>query len=213
MCQAARKGPGRADTGNMANGGAGHGDADHSSRDAQRRHTTAKRACWQRGRCIRTIPVVPCHPPCGVGRASMPSALRPEPSASVLQRVMVRGLERRPIFRDDLDQADCLARLAAVVAATGLTVSTWALRAHHAHLLGRLGLCPLAVVVGMQPAAVLKGARRKHGRLPPAGRCWRMIARSLRMQRFSVGGSCSISPHRLSSVRSGRFFRRCLRPF
>ncbi len=58
----------------------------------------------------------------------MPSALRPEPSASVLQRVMVRGLERRPIFRDDLDQADCLARLAAVVAATGLTVSTWAPR-------------------------------------------------------------------------------------
>ncbi len=96
---------------------------------------------------------------------------------------MVRGLERRPIFRDDLDQADCLALLAAVVAATGLTVSTWALRPHHAHLLGRIGLWPLAVVVGMQPAAVLKGARRKHGRLPPGGRCWRMIARSFRMQR------------------------------
>jgi putative transposase len=44
-----------------------------------------------------------------------------------LHHVMVRGIERRPIFRDDEDRVDFLARLAAVAGAGALTVSAWAL--------------------------------------------------------------------------------------
>ena len=37
----------------------------------------------------------------------------------VLHHVMVRGIERRVIFRDEVDRADFVGRLAALVPATG----------------------------------------------------------------------------------------------
>jgi hypothetical protein len=40
---------------------------------------------------------------------------------------MVRGLERRTIFRDDADREDFLGRLAALAEAGALTVCAWAL--------------------------------------------------------------------------------------
>jgi REP element-mobilizing transposase RayT len=57
---------------------------------------------------------------------------------------MVRGLERRAIFRDDRDRRDFLARLAKLVEAQALTVYAWALLPNHAHLLVRTGRRPLA---------------------------------------------------------------------
>ena len=61
-----------------------------------------------------------------------------------LHHVMVRGIERRALFRDDPDRADFVARLAALAAASALTVYAWALLPNHAHLLVRTGSCPLA---------------------------------------------------------------------
>ncbi len=52
---------------------------------------------------------------------------------------MVRGLERRAIFRDDQDRVDFVARLAALAAQGALTVYAWALLPNHAHLLLRSG--------------------------------------------------------------------------
>jgi REP element-mobilizing transposase RayT len=57
---------------------------------------------------------------------------------------MVRGLERRAIFRDDADRADFVARLGALAEEGGFTVYAWALLANHAHLLIRSGSRPLA---------------------------------------------------------------------
>jgi REP element-mobilizing transposase RayT len=48
---------------------------------------------------------------------------------------MVRGLERRAIFRDDPDRADFVARVDALAAAGLWTVYAWALLPNHAHLL------------------------------------------------------------------------------
>jgi putative transposase len=39
----------------------------------------------------------------------------------VLRHVMVRGMERRVVFRDDADCAGCVARLATSVTGTDLT--------------------------------------------------------------------------------------------
>jgi REP element-mobilizing transposase RayT len=50
---------------------------------------------------------------------------------------MVRGLERRAIFRDDRDRADFLDRLASVKERTGLEILAWALLPNHFHLLLR----------------------------------------------------------------------------
>jgi REP element-mobilizing transposase RayT len=56
---------------------------------------------------------------------------------------MVRGLERRVIFRDDRDRAEFVARLAAVAEEQALVVYAWALLPNHAHLLVRTGARPL----------------------------------------------------------------------
>ena len=57
---------------------------------------------------------------------------------------MVRGLERRALFRDDQDRRDFCARMGTLVEATGLQVEAWALLPNHAHLVLRTGQCPLA---------------------------------------------------------------------
>ncbi|MBI2114249.1 MAG: transposase [candidate division NC10 bacterium] len=62
----------------------------------------------------------------------------------VLHHVMVRGIERRPIFRDDTDRADFVARLGALATAGALTVYAWALLPNHAHFLVRTGTRPLS---------------------------------------------------------------------
>ena len=61
-----------------------------------------------------------------------------------LHHVMVRGIERTAIFRDDADRADFVGRLATLAERGALTVYAWALLPNHAHLLVRTGLRPLA---------------------------------------------------------------------
>jgi REP element-mobilizing transposase RayT len=60
---------------------------------------------------------------------------------------MVRGIERRQLFTASPDRADFVARLAAVVAATGVQVLAWALLPNHVHLLVRTGPSPLATAM------------------------------------------------------------------
>jgi REP element-mobilizing transposase RayT len=57
---------------------------------------------------------------------------------------MVRGIERRAIFRDDQDRTDFVARLGALTAQGALTVYAWALLPNHAHLLVRTGNRPVS---------------------------------------------------------------------
>ena len=66
----------------------------------------------------------------------------------VLHHVMVRGIERRPIFRDDQDRRDFVARLAALTDAQAWEVYAWALLPNHLHLLVRTGRRPLARTMG-----------------------------------------------------------------
>ena len=60
--------------------------------------------------------------------------------------VIVRGVERRPIFRADVDRSDFLTRLSSGLANTGALCWTWALMTNHLHLLilsGARGLAAL----------------------------------------------------------------------
>lgn len=50
---------------------------------------------------------------------------------------MVRGIERRAIFRDEPDRVDFVARLAALAEQGALTVYAWAHLPNHAHPLSR----------------------------------------------------------------------------
>ena len=61
-----------------------------------------------------------------------------------LHHVMVRGIDRTPIFRDDPDRTDFLGRLAALAEQGALTIYAWALLPTHGHLLVRTGSQPLS---------------------------------------------------------------------
>ena len=125
----------------------------------------------ERGRCVRRK-----GDGKGTGKGTLPSTsnyailgcIMPRgprlDAPGVLHHVMVRGLERRAIFRDDRDRADFVRRLAAVAIRDTLAVYAWALLPNHAHLLVRTGRRPL----GRSMRAILTGYagafNRRHGR-------------------------------------------------
>jgi putative transposase len=82
----------------------------------------------------------------------------------VLHHVMVRGIERRAIFRDEVDQRDFVARLAAVTAAGAWEVYAWALLPNHLHLLVRTGRRPLGRSMGALLGGYAGGFNRRHRR-------------------------------------------------
>ena len=83
----------------------------------------------------------------------------------VLHHVMVRGLERRPIFRDDADRRDFCARLGRLVDTTALSVYAWALLPNHAHLLLRTGQRPLARCMRSLLTGYAGAFNRRHKRV------------------------------------------------
>ena len=75
----------------------------------------------------------------------MPAASSPPEAGK--HHVMGRGIERRAIFRDDRDRADCVDRVAALTQAGAWRVLAWALLPNHAHLLVRTAQRPLAAAM------------------------------------------------------------------
>ena len=65
----------------------------------------------------------------------------------VLHHIMVRGIERRNIFRDDTDREEFLGRLAKLWRETQTACYAWMLLPNHAHLLLRTGLTPLPTLM------------------------------------------------------------------
>ena len=64
-----------------------------------------------------------------------------------LHHIIVRGIERRPIFRDDRDRDHFIERLAGILTETGTPCYAWALIPNHVHLLLKTGLTPIATVM------------------------------------------------------------------
>jgi REP element-mobilizing transposase RayT len=77
---------------------------------------------------------------------------------------MVRGIERRAIFRDDRDRDDFVRRLAELAAAGAVTVQAWALLPNHAHLLVRTGKRPLARAMRSLLTGYAGAFNRRHQR-------------------------------------------------
>jgi len=64
-----------------------------------------------------------------------------------LHHIIIRGIEKRPIFRDDLDRGNFVQRLGRILLETSTPCFAWALIPNHAHLLLRSGLVPIATVM------------------------------------------------------------------
>jgi len=82
-----------------------------------------------------------------------------------LHHVMVRGIERRSIFRTDIDRADFVARLAHLAAQGAWTIYAWACLPNHAHLLVRTGARPLAGCMRRLLTGYVVNFNRRHKRV------------------------------------------------
>ena len=69
-------------------------------------------------------------------------------AAGCLHHIIVRGIERGVIFRDQTDYSNFLDRLASILKETGTTCYAWALIPNHFHLLLKRGSVPIARVMG-----------------------------------------------------------------
>ena len=68
-------------------------------------------------------------------------------AAGALHHIMVRGIERRAVFRNDKDRDHFLERLGAILAETHTLCYAWALIPNHFHLLLKTGSVPLSTVM------------------------------------------------------------------
>jgi REP element-mobilizing transposase RayT len=80
---------------------------------------------------------------CGIHPVAMPRQARLD-APGRLHHVMVRGLDRQLLFREDADREDFVARVAMLAASGAWQVYAWALLPNHLHLVVRTGAHPLA---------------------------------------------------------------------
>lgn len=85
-----------------------------------------------------------------------------------LHHIIIRGIERKKIFRDDTDRDNFLDRLGEILVDTRTACFAWALIPNHVHLLLKTGSLPLATVMRrlLTGYAVSFNLRhRRHGQL------------------------------------------------
>jgi putative transposase len=85
-----------------------------------------------------------------------------------LHHVIVRGIERKAIFKDDADRTNFLERLGDIFTAACTPCYAWALMTNHVHLLVRSGIVPLATLMRrlLTGYAIYFNRRyRRHGQL------------------------------------------------
>jgi len=83
----------------------------------------------------------------------------------ILHHVMVRGIEKREIFRTEDDREELLARLATVCEDTGAIVYAWCLMPNHFHLMIRTGAKPLARAMRRLLTGYATQFNKKYGRV------------------------------------------------
>jgi REP element-mobilizing transposase RayT len=85
-----------------------------------------------------------------------------------LHHIIVRGIERKKIFKDDIDRAKFLDRFGALLSDTKTDCLAWAIIPNHFHLLLRTGATPIASVMRrlLTGYAIYFNRRyRRHGHL------------------------------------------------
>jgi len=97
----------------------------------------------------------------------MPRKARIDMSGA-LHHLIIRGIERKRIFRDDQDRDNFLSRLGQILAESKTACYAWAFLPNHAHFLLRTGQAPLATVMGRLLtgyAVTFNHKYRRHGQL------------------------------------------------
>jgi putative transposase len=82
----------------------------------------------------------------------------------VLHHVMIRGIERRKIFRNDKDREDLIERLGILCPGTQTHCYAWTFMSNHAHFLFRTGTEPLSRLMRRLLTGYVIGFNHRHGR-------------------------------------------------
>lgn len=82
----------------------------------------------------------------------------------LLHHVMIRGIERRKIFRDNNDREDFIERLEILCPTTQTTCYAWAFLSNHAHFIFRTGNSPLSRLMSRLLTGYVVGFNRRHKR-------------------------------------------------
>ena len=81
-----------------------------------------------------------------------------------LHHVMIRGIERKSIFRDDQDRKDFVARLGNLANQTDTRILAWSLLSNHVHLLLFSGPAGLPLFMRRLLTGYAQGFNRRHKR-------------------------------------------------
>jgi putative transposase len=82
----------------------------------------------------------------------------------VLHHVIIRGIERKPIFRNAADRDDFIDRLSLLVPDTETRCYAWTLMGNHAHFLFRSGSDGLSRLMQRLLTGYAVGFNRRHRR-------------------------------------------------
>ena len=81
-----------------------------------------------------------------------------------LQHIIIRGIERRAIFKDNADRRNFIERLDTIVSETETFCFAWALMTNHVHMLLKTGLTPIATVMRRLLTGYAVSFNRRHRR-------------------------------------------------
>jgi putative transposase len=81
-----------------------------------------------------------------------------------LHHVIIRGIERRAIFKDNADRANFIERLGRIILETETRCLAWVLMTNHVHLLLKTGLVPIATVMRRLLTGYAVSFNRRHRR-------------------------------------------------
>lgn len=81
-----------------------------------------------------------------------------------LHHVIIRGIEKKAIFKDNLDRDNFINRLGTILSETATPCYAWALMPNHVHLLLRTGSTPIATVMRRLLTGYAQHFNRRHCR-------------------------------------------------
>jgi REP element-mobilizing transposase RayT len=76
----------------------------------------------------------------------MPRKARIDAPGAV-HHIVIRGIERKPIFKDSQDCQNFIDRLSNILSETSTPCFAWVLMTNHSHLVLRSGLAPISTVM------------------------------------------------------------------
>ena len=82
----------------------------------------------------------------------------------VIHHIIIRGIERRNIFKDDQDRDHLLERLAVLLPETNTSCYAWVLLSNHAHFLFRTGIVGISTLMRRLLTGYAVGFNRRHRR-------------------------------------------------